>query len=496
MAIAPSHAPPDTARWNALRLSLAWLAHPVSVIAIVVLVLNDHLLKSAHGTWWTGKLSDVAGLVFFPALVAVLLAAALPKARFRTLAATSIGASLAGFVWVKATATGAAAASAAWGLVVPGSVVLRDPTDLLALPMLGLAWALATRVARHTRHRSAGTRRRAQALVVLPFAVVATAATAKYSDSEYVMADIAVVDSRFVLMFDDHYSPSNSESDHREYLTSRDGTNFRYAESYAHTHLGEVFDAKDTDEACVPSEPTTCYRPMAGAVGVEVSHDGGATWETEWQVPEMSRQRLCEASLLASASNCTFVTRSVAVWESGGDYQVYAVNYLDNLAVRGADGTWTRMTTDNYFRLWDRDEIYVLSEDRVRELPPDEPWPPKPPVEALGLWSVTGAILAIAGGLWVLGRLREPQPGDARGAVVLGTIGLGLLVLAHAVQIVGTVEAPRPSELAGAMVFLLMAGAMPVLLAAGITRWAARPAVESVVESAAPSPGPTFMPQP
>ena len=40
--------------------------HPVALAAIAVLVVNDHVLKSAYPGWLTGKLSDIAGLVFFP----------------------------------------------------------------------------------------------------------------------------------------------------------------------------------------------------------------------------------------------------------------------------------------------------------------------------------------------------------------------------------------------------------------------------------------------
>ena len=46
-----------------LRTALRALAHPGSVLALVVLVLNDHVLKQAWPGLVTGKLSDVAGLV-------------------------------------------------------------------------------------------------------------------------------------------------------------------------------------------------------------------------------------------------------------------------------------------------------------------------------------------------------------------------------------------------------------------------------------------------
>ncbi|ATB28511.1 hypothetical protein [Melittangium boletus] len=45
------------------------LLHPVSLGALVLWVLNDHVFKARWPSGWTGKLSDVAGLVFFPLLL-------------------------------------------------------------------------------------------------------------------------------------------------------------------------------------------------------------------------------------------------------------------------------------------------------------------------------------------------------------------------------------------------------------------------------------------
>lgn len=45
----------------------AWLCHPVTVAGVLVLLINDHLLKHTWPGFVTGKLSDVAGLVVAPA---------------------------------------------------------------------------------------------------------------------------------------------------------------------------------------------------------------------------------------------------------------------------------------------------------------------------------------------------------------------------------------------------------------------------------------------
>lgn len=44
------------------------LFHPVVLISILVLIVNDHYLKFNHTSTLTGKLSDFVGLIFFPLL--------------------------------------------------------------------------------------------------------------------------------------------------------------------------------------------------------------------------------------------------------------------------------------------------------------------------------------------------------------------------------------------------------------------------------------------
>lgn len=48
------------------------LLHPVTLVALAVLIVNDGWLRGAHPCWLTGKLSDAAAVVFFPATLATL----------------------------------------------------------------------------------------------------------------------------------------------------------------------------------------------------------------------------------------------------------------------------------------------------------------------------------------------------------------------------------------------------------------------------------------
>jgi hypothetical protein len=153
------------------------LVAPVTIAAIAVLVVNDHVLKAAFPGWWTGKLSDVAGLAFFP----LLLASAAELAGARGLRVT-VGAAVATGVVFAAIKTVVLAGDAyryglgalQWPLRALAALVAgdpapalapvhltADPTDLLALPALAIPIALAiTASARASDRSSPRTARR------------------------------------------------------------------------------------------------------------------------------------------------------------------------------------------------------------------------------------------------------------------------------------------------------------------------------------------------
>lgn len=105
---------------------VALMSRPAPALALFVLVLNDHLLKGAGllPAALTGKLSDLAGLFFFP----ILLTAALRLPPAAACALTGVV-----FSALKLDPTCNALANQWWGAVA------LDPTDLIALCMLPLA---------------------------------------------------------------------------------------------------------------------------------------------------------------------------------------------------------------------------------------------------------------------------------------------------------------------------------------------------------------------
>jgi photosystem II stability/assembly factor-like uncharacterized protein len=136
-------------RNSTLDCALACLIDPPTLIALGLLLLNDHLLKATVPSWWTGKLSDLAGLYFFPLLVLAflspieMLASRIhrsPKHTHGWMASALLFSGL-WFVALKATpASNARAVALLEALTGRTHVVVADPTDLLALVVLPLAW--------------------------------------------------------------------------------------------------------------------------------------------------------------------------------------------------------------------------------------------------------------------------------------------------------------------------------------------------------------------
>jgi hypothetical protein len=111
----------------------AALLHPLWLASLAVLVLNDHVLKGSGllpGVV-TGKLSDFAGLVVAPVLLAALL-------RVRSRAGFTAAHVAVGLVFaaIQISAPVAAAMEGLMGALGVPWVITMDPTDLAALPVL------------------------------------------------------------------------------------------------------------------------------------------------------------------------------------------------------------------------------------------------------------------------------------------------------------------------------------------------------------------------
>lgn len=113
------------------------LLTPTWVAALALLVANDHWLKGSGllpGVL-TGKLSDFAGMIVAPVLLATLLGIRSKRA----LALCHVAVALV-FTSIQLSPAFASQWSALMGLVGYPWVITCDPTDLIALPFLLLSW--------------------------------------------------------------------------------------------------------------------------------------------------------------------------------------------------------------------------------------------------------------------------------------------------------------------------------------------------------------------
>lgn len=136
----------------------SYLLHPLVIAGLALWILNDHVLKAAYPSWWTGKLSDVASLAVFPLVpyAAIDLWRAgrgLPPPSPATLVFWTVATGLVmitintlhlagdGYRWGLGVAQWPIRALRSWSWVHIQPVRLtEDPTDLLALPALIMPW--------------------------------------------------------------------------------------------------------------------------------------------------------------------------------------------------------------------------------------------------------------------------------------------------------------------------------------------------------------------
>jgi hypothetical protein len=164
----------------ALTRSLRALSHPITLAAVGVLLLNDHVLRRWWPSWMTGKLGDVAWLAFFPLIMALAFALIVParvKARDQVVAGLAFGFTALLFALGKTVPAVHALIVAVMGAILRMPPSLRlDPTDLLTLPALWIGW----RVWHDQWHADRDARPRPvtrRAWVVLALGAVATLAT-------------------------------------------------------------------------------------------------------------------------------------------------------------------------------------------------------------------------------------------------------------------------------------------------------------------------------
>jgi hypothetical protein len=353
--------------------SLRALASPVAVVSLVLLALNDHLLKQAWPGAVTGKLSDVAGLVVAPLLLTVGLTAI----GVRRPCTWACALTTAGFTAVKVSPAAAAAVSGWWSLTGFPTMMRADPNDLLALPAVGVAWLVHRQVARQQPvawRRMVAT---ATGVALVPLGVVATAATSCLEfdgvDQVWVAGGTwasapAGLDHRLVVHVDGHRATSSIDT--QGVLTALpEADSSRLDFQYGRSSIG-----------C--DGVGSCWRIGDSDLPVvEVSTDDGRTWTTELS---MTREEADDtAKGVEAGCGGEPVTRLVdlAVLPAEDGTEVAVAAKHGGVLLRSPSGAWRRVSHQALVAMRPR-EVTETPAGFIgtvsNELPPGYPTPEAP----------------------------------------------------------------------------------------------------------------------
>jgi len=322
--------------------ALRGLTHPLCWLAIGALLINDHVLKRAAPSALTGKLSDFAGLFFFPFLAAAIAGLFLDRRRSAPRWSAPLIFALTG-AWFAAIKTlpwaNALTVAALTRLVGPAQIV-RDPTDLIALAALWPAWRLWRRL-----ESAPGAPARRQAVFTLALASLATMAT----------SCLPVLGVERLMIYEGRVYAWISESTlgggrmpTSPIIQSDDGgkTWQPIALEKAPQEVAEELQQYVTLPVidCDPEAPQTCYR-ISGAEIVEGSADGGQTWNVVWKIPT-GRRKFVEKYLNSSLGPCgkgfDFGPYDLALLPTIEGTVVIVATGKEGILVRTPDGQWER----------------------------------------------------------------------------------------------------------------------------------------------------------
>lgn len=324
-AVPRSHAEPRSAvigRDAFRRRAAAALTHPATLAALAALLVNDIALKRAlPDAWATGKLSDLAWMVFAPPLLAYALSlipgrSALGGRAVFGIAYVGLPLLYAAFNTFEPVHNAISRGLALVGGSGPGAPL--DPTDSAVIPF---AMATALWIWRRPPLRPEAVRTRL-ALLTMAVAAIATVASSPPRSVEGIM-NVQADEDGTVRATTDFFGYTTYESADGG-LTWAQGERFDFDEpsQSARTPLGDYYVIVETD----------VFRVRTGEGGREVVYsaaylrEGPNAWLHVRETREHGRREL------------TFEPRAIAYDDASGN--VIAAMGLQGVVVIAPDGAW------------------------------------------------------------------------------------------------------------------------------------------------------------
>jgi hypothetical protein len=391
--------------------SLRLLAHPLSLAAIGLMLANDAIFKNLWPSWWTGKLSDFAGLFFLPFLAAALLSLFAPGRRVGGLA---FGITGAGFALMKLEP---------WLGPILGGLGLQaraDPSDLLALlSLLPAGWMWRT-------VKAGPVMRLSWRLLALPLAALVTLADAAAPD----MGVVCLQASDGAILASTAYYPQS-------FVSSDGGLSWQSL-------------AGEGSVQCSPNQPDIpVLKSAAGDVefwisrgkGIERSLDGGKTWTMDFSINGYSEQEQTYVRM-TRPGNLMFTSGPYAAMIDPSTGNLVLAMGQEGVLVRNPGGQYTWVAVGTY----QHDSLKEAGATGVALLLQYQIW-----------------LAALVGLGWLFTRAVR-QLGKGKVWVILGWIGLGVT------SFVATPQVASDSYLGiasiGALFFMSAATVIALLVAA------------------------------
>ncbi len=366
------------------------------LVSILLLVVNDHVLKDTWPGFVTGKLSDVAGV----AMVAIGLTALVRRPAI-AFAITALGFGLLKTVPI----------AAVWAAPMLGGVTRTDPSDALALGVLVPLWGWVKRPVTSASQRSAW---------LLPVRIVAVgcavfATTATSCEGEGVLGLATLDGVIYAITVTDAYESADGGATWR--LSSLSGDDQRFARRY-------------------PDTLTDCIGPADCVEIVDARSDGLAVLTID-VVQGAERRSILAVTAAERRALLTVVNAPCgdgifhaisAVDRADGEHAVVAMGAAGVLHHR-PDQTWEWVTVGGYGLRSDQvaDEPFGFT---ARSIVPTSSWDRWPVglvtlLLALGPVSVAFAIIPITR----LARRHHRDPAVGIVTCVVVAAGLGVVSL-------------------------------------------------------------------
>ena len=386
--------------------ALALLAHPLTLSALALMLINDQLLRRLSPSWLTGKLSDAAWLAVVPVVLAALLGLALSAALrtvFWVMRRTVVSAATAqsvqdercddpafhakalhdqaltaceahprpdladvlfalvlltialGFSVVKAVpAVNAWAIQTIYALTHTSPALRLDPSDLLTLPALALpAWLYwRSRCASVTSPRFpsawlyAKERKEDRFSLALSRLLVPVRLLVLPLAALILMADAAAPDFG-IACFQAANGEISAGSGYNSYVTSDGGQTWTFrAETINCPGAAFANPVEPAQWSVAPGPDSDSYRYMPGAP-IQHSTDNGAAWQTVYTPPVMSEAENSYYQHVRSGSPVVQSGPLATMADPSSGNMLFAMGH-EGVLIHTASGDWTWAAVGDY----------------------------------------------------------------------------------------------------------------------------------------------------